>query len=107
MEKIMTKLFATLAIGTFAFASPAAANHIFNLETPFPSRGACEAESAELSAGDQDMLLENFPEVFSTKGEVASFLTRAFSCERNASDGQWYITDHRQEVLDSEWFQRR
>jgi hypothetical protein len=42
-----------------------------------------------------------------SKGEVRSFLNRAFTCEQSGSDGQWYITDHRQEVLDSEWMQRR
>lgn len=43
----------------------------------------------------------------STTGELRSFLNRAFTCELNEGDGQWYIKDHRLEVLGSEWFQRR
>ena len=101
------KILATVAIGALVIASPAAANHIFNLDTPCPSRGACEAENAELSNGDVETLLDRFPGLFSNHGEVASFLTRAFTCERDESDGQWYIHDHRQEVIDSAWFQRR
>ena len=101
------KILATLAVSALAIASPAAANHILNLDTPYPSRGACETESAEFSNGDAEGLVERFPQFFSSIGEVKSFLTRAFTCERDESDGQWYIHDYRQEVLDSEWFQRR
>lgn len=92
--------------GTLTVASPAVANHIEHLDTPFASRGACEAETSALSNGD-DWLLEAFPDVFSSEGEVRSFLNRAFTCDLNQSDGNFYITDHRQEVLDSEWFQQR
>lgn len=101
------KQLAILALAATAVASPAAASHVFNLDTPFASRGACESEVASLSKDDQDQLLDNFPQFFSTTGEVSSFLTRAFSCELNGSDGQWYIGDHRLEVLQSDWFQRR
>lgn len=48
-----------------------------------------------------------FPGVFDTRGEVTSFLTKAWTCDRNPSDGQYYITDNRQEILDSAWFARR
>ena len=48
--------------------------------TGYPSRGACEA---------------------------ASFLTRAFTCDRNSSDGLYYITDHIEDVLGSDWFAQR
>ena len=99
-------ILAKVAIGTLVIASPGAANHIFNTG-PYPSRGACESESAALSNDDRDTLLDRFPQLFSTTGEVSSFLTRAFTCDRDASDGQWYIIDHRQEVIDSDWFQRR
>ena len=101
----MKKCLATIAVGALLAASPAAANHIFN-PGPYPSRGVCEAESAALSHDDQQSLLDRFPELFSSPGEVSSFLARAFTCDLE-SNGQWYITDHRQEVLDSEWFQRR
>lgn len=96
-----------LAIGALVVASPAAADHIFHLAIPYSSRGACEAEVAALSNDDRDSLLDRFPQFFSSTGEVASFLTRAFTCERNGSDGQWYIEDNRQQVINSEWFQRR
>ena len=107
----MTKFLATLAvggliIGGMAIASPAAANHIFN-PGPYESRGECEAESAALSHDDQESLLARFPNLFSSKGEVSSFLTRAFSCEIDESGGEWYLIDHRQEVFISDWFLRR
>ena len=101
----MKKALATLALAMVVVASPAAANHIFN-SGPYPSRGVCEAESATLSHDDQQSLLVRCPELFSSPGEVSSFLARAFTCDLE-SDGEWYITDHRQEVLESEWFQRR
>ena len=95
-----------LLVGAVAVASPAVGNHILNADTPYPTRGACESASAQLSAEDRYWLGDAFPEVFSSDGEVESFLTKAFTCERH-SDGQYYITDHRQEVLDSQWFARR
>jgi hypothetical protein len=97
---------ATLAFVALAFATPAAANHIFN-PGPYESRGDCEAESAALSNDDRDQLLARFPQLFSSEGEVASFLSRAFTCDRNPDDGKWYITDRRQDVINSDWFQRR
>jgi hypothetical protein len=103
----MTKyLLLPLALGALATATPAAANHIFHLDEPFSSRGACEAELQSLS-NDDDFLLDAFPNLFSSPGEVRSFLTRAFTCEQHSSDGQWYITDRRAEVIASPWFQRR
>ena len=102
----MKYLSAVMVAGTIAIASPAAANHIDHLDTPFPTRGGCEAATSALS-NDDDWLLDAFPDVFSSAGEVRSFLSKAFTCEINPSDGNFYITDHRQEVLDSEWFQRR
>lgn len=101
------RIFSTLAIGALVISSPAAAEHIFHLDVPYPSRGACEAEIAVFSADDWESLLARFPNFFSSNGEVASFLTRAFTCERDEADGQWYITDHRADVIGSEWFQRR
>lgn len=89
-----------------AVASPAVANHVLYLDTPFPTRGACESMSAQLSAEDRYWLGDAFPTLFSSDGEVESFLARAFTCERH-SNGQYYITDHRQEVLDSAWFAQR
>jgi hypothetical protein len=102
----MTKLLIAVAAGAFVTASPASANHVFHLDDPFASRGACEAERASLS-NDDDFLIDVFPELFSSEGEVRSFLNRAFTCESRGSDGNWYITDHRVEVLGSDWFQRR
>ena len=93
-----------LAIGAIVIASPAVANHVTELNVPFDSRGACEAETSALSNED-DWLLDAFPEIFSSEGEVRSFLNRAFTCEPRGD--AWYITDHRAEVLGSQWFQRR
>jgi hypothetical protein len=40
-------------------------------------------------------------------GVARSFMTRAFSCEQDAEVGNWYLTDHRLEVINSDWFDRR
>lgn len=103
---MVKSLFVALALGAFSFATPAAANHILHLDDPFSSRGACEAARQSLS-NDDDFLLDAFPNLFSSHGEVRSFLNKAFTCERSTSDDQWYITDHRSEVLASDWFQHR
>ena len=100
----MNKLNILMAIAAAAVASPAFADHVNYLDVPFPTRGACEAKTNALSNGD-DWLLEAFPGLFSSEGEVRSFLNRAFTCE--PTDGSYYITDHRVEVLGSDWFQRR
>ena len=95
-------IFALVAIA--AFARPAAAH---DTETPYPTRGACEAASAGMSIEERDFVLESFPDLFDSPGDVSSFLTRAFTCDRNPSDGQWYITDHIEQVLGSEWYTHR
>ncbi len=100
----MRKYPALLALGLTLFAVPVAAHHIEYLDTPFASRGECEAQRAALS-NDDDFLIDQFPNLFSSEGEVRSFLNRAFTCERVGSD--WFITDHRVEVLASPWFVRR
>lgn len=100
----MKKLSILISLTAVTVASPALANHIGYLDVPFPNRGACEAQTNALSNED-GWLLDAFPDIFSSEGEVRSFLNRAFTCEPN--DGQFYIKDHRLEVLGSEWFQRR
>ena len=102
----MAKFLISLAVGTLVVARPAFAHHTDYLGIPFPTRGECEAQRAALS-NDDDWLLDAFPQLFSSEGEVRSFLNRAFTCEINAADGQYYIRDHRVEVLGSDWFQRR
>ena len=102
----MAKLLAPLAVATLVLATPAAASHFLN-PGPYVSRGDCEAEKAELSNEDRDGLLERFPQLFSSRGEVRSFLNRAFTCELNPADEQWYLIDRRLEILESEWFLRR
>jgi hypothetical protein len=103
MKENVMKRFTILMLVGAAVVPTAASAH--DTVTAYPSRGACEAASASMSNDEQDWLLETFPEVFDTPGEVSSFLTRAWTCDRN--DGQYYITDHREEVLGSEWFQQR
>lgn len=76
-------------------------------ETAFPTRGACESASAAMSNDENSWLVATFPEFFDTTGEAASFLTKAFTCDRNPSDGQYYITDHIEDVLASDWFAKR
>ncbi len=102
------KLISILAgMAALAVPSGAAAHHLENLDTPYPSRGACEAAVADFNNDDWDMLRDRFPTFFSSQGEVASFLTRAFPCEQSEVDGQWYIQDRLVEVLGSDWYQRR
>lgn len=99
------KIYLTLAaLGSLGLASPALAH---DTETPFPSRGACESASAGMSNAEKDWLLVTFPELFTTTGDAASFLTRAWTCDLNGSDGQWYIVNHIDEVLGSRWFEQR
>lgn len=100
---------ATIAVALIAAtaSTPALANHIGNLDTPFPSRGGCEAFVAQQSAEDRGMLLNQFPNFFQRGGDVASFLTRAFTCDYDANEGAWFITDRRIEILNSEWFLRK
>ena len=73
-------------------------------------RGYVEREGRQLKPTElgfvvNDFLIDQFPQLFSSEGEVRSFLNRAFKCE--SSGGSWYITDHRTEVLASDWFTRR
>jgi hypothetical protein len=103
----MKTLWIVAALAFLSAAGPAFADHLQNLETPYASRGACESAVADFNSNDRDMLLDRFPNFFSNEGEVASFLTRAFPCELNDSNGQWYIQDRRLEVLTSDWYLRR
>lgn len=103
MEVMMKKLMSLLVLAAAAIPTTAVAH---DTETPFPSRGTCEAASAGMSNAEKAWLLATFPDLFDTTGEAASFLTRAWTCDR-ASDGQWYITDHIEEILGSQWFDRR
>ena len=103
----MNRRLIPLALGSLMLAGPAVAGQLDNLDTPYPSRGACESANAGFSNEVRDSLLEDFPNFFTSEGDVASFLTRAFTCELNASDGQWYIHDHRFDVIASDWYQHR
>lgn len=103
----MRKSIAGAALAAAIVASPALANHPGLNGQAFPTRGACEAAMAQLVEHDKDFLTDTFPNLFSSKGVAASFLTRAFTCDQNPGDGNWYVTDRRLEVMGSEWFQRR
>lgn len=96
-----------IALAAAATAAPALADHILNLETPYPTRGACESAAAQFATDDRASLLDRFPNFFSRNGDVAAFLARAFPCEYDSADGNWYIQDRRVETLNSEWFLRR
>ena len=99
----MKFIMALAALGSLTVATSTAAH---DTETPFPSRGACESASAAMSNGEKDWLLQAFPDLFATTGEAASFLTRAWTCDLSG-DGNWYITNHIDEVLGSRWSQQR
>jgi len=99
----MKKLSILAGIGATIVATAATAH---DTTTAYPSRGACEAASAGMSNAEQDWLVATFPELFSSPGEASSFLTKAWTCDR-ASDGNYYINDHIDEILGSRWFERR
>lgn len=95
------------AASSVLMATQASASHVNHTDEPFASRGDCESMNADLRSDDREMLQVAFPQFFSSDGEVESFLTKAMKCEFNSSDGNWYITNHIEEVLASEWFLRR
>lgn len=99
------KRFTMIALAAASLVPTAAIAH--DTETAFPSRGACESASAAMSNDENSWLLDTFPQLFDTTGEAASFLTKAWTCDRNPSDGQYYIIDHIEQVLASQWFARR
>ena len=99
--KKLSLLAGLLALGV----SATAAAH--DTDIGYATRGACEAASAGQSNDEKDWLVATFPDLFDTSGEAASFLTRAWTCDRNSSDGLYYITDHIEEVLGSDWFAQR
>ena len=100
----MRKFGMLMLVGAAAFTTAAVAH---DTATAFPSRGACEAASAGMSNDEKDWVLETFPQFFDSPGEVSSFLARAWTCDRNGSDGQYYITDHVVQTLNSDWFAKR
>ncbi len=103
----MNKLLILATAAAALAASPAPASHVNHTQIPFASRGECEAMNADLRSDDREALQIAFPALFSSDGEVESFLTRAMTCELNQGDGNWYITNHIEEILDSDWFLRR
>jgi hypothetical protein len=104
MEDMMTKLRLMMLFAAAAIATPAAAH---DTVTAFANRGACESASAAISNAEAGGLLANFPQFFDSRGEVSSFLTRAWTCDRSGADGQYYMVDHVAETLGSDWFQQR
>jgi len=107
VEDAMKRIGAAIAVGMLIFAGPAFAGQLDNLNTPYASRGACESANAGFSNEVADSLLAQFPNFFDSEGDVRSFLTRAFPCEANPSDGNWYIKDRRFAVINSDWYQHR
>lgn len=100
----MKRLLTLLTCGAAAISTAASAH---DTTTAYPTRGTCEASSAAQSNDERDWVLASFPDLFSSPGEVSSFLTRAFTCDLNRSDGQYYISDHIEDVLGSDWYQQR
>lgn len=102
----MKSVLVLAGLAALATGTPASAQHLANLNTPYPTRGDCESAMASFNDDVRDRLVAFFPNLFATEGQAASFITRAFTCELNASNDHWYITDRRAEVTASDWFQR-
>jgi len=101
------KILMAAGVGALLFATQGVAHHAEYLDIPYDTRGECEAEIAQLRNGDRDFLQQVGPQYFRNPGDVNAFLSRAFSCDLDEGDGAWYITDHRVEVLSSDWFRKR
>ena len=95
------------ALALIAAGSPAMAGNLDNLDTPYPTRGACENSVTRANGEVREGLLDTFPQFFNRMGDVASFLTRAFTCDYDSVVDAWFIRDHRGEVLFSDWYQRK
>ena len=96
-----------IALAGIAASSPAMAGNLDNLDTPYPTRGACESSVTRANGEVRGELLDNFPQFFDRTGDVASFLTRAFTCDYDSAVDAWFIRDHRGEVLFSDWYQNK
>lgn len=103
----MKSVWILAGLAAITVASPAAAQHLDNLDTPYASLGECQAASNGFSMDVRAGLLAMFPNFFESQGDITSFLIKAFPCELDESDEQWYLQDTRSEVLGSEWYQRR
>jgi hypothetical protein len=103
MMQTMRKFPVILALGALVTASPATANHIFSPRELWQVR----ISNARLSNEDAERQFPLQPDLFSSMGEARSFMTRAFSSEYDPDDDSWYRSDHRGEVIASDWFQRR
>lgn len=88
----MKTLMICVAAGAACLASSATAHDTI---TPHDSRGDCEQAMAEINNVDREFLFQNYPQFFSSRGEVMKHLNEDFKCEIDENDGQWYIVDHR------------
>lgn len=100
----MKKIAILVALATAATSTAAVASH--DPTTPYTTRGECESAAAQQSAADWDFVMDASMGFFTTRGEVASMLTRQYTCDLG-EDGQWYITNRRFEVMESDWFEKR
>jgi hypothetical protein len=100
----MKTFLALAALGSLAVSTAAAAH---DTTVAYASRGQCESASAAQSNAEKAWVLATFPDLFDSTGDVASFLTRAWTCDVNSTDGQYYIVNHIDEVLGSRWYEQR
>ena len=100
----MKRIRIIVALGALTAATPTLAH---DTTTAYASRGDCESASAGMSNAEKDWLVATFPDLFDSTGDAASFLTRAWTCDLNPSDGQYYIVGHIDEILASRWYQQR
>lgn len=76
-----------LSIGVAGLLAGAAMAHPIN--TPYETRGKCEAAYAHSSKGDRERLVASG--VFDSYGEAQEFFREVFTCEYDEDEEAWFI----------------
>lgn len=84
-----------LTIGVFAVAGFTTAASAHDFVTTYETRAQCELAYVEMNKFDRDWLLNNFPQLFDSPGDVMHFLTQHVDCEYDPAENVWFMADHR------------
>ena len=76
--------------------------------TGYPSRGACEAASAGMSNDENAWLVATFPQILRHDGRGGELPDQGIHLRPQLLRRKlYYITDHIEDVLGSDWFAQR